>query len=135
IATTDPLRTDWAKVRKAPTWANPLGTDDLGRDNLSRVVWGSRISMQAGVFSILLAISVGVPLGLVAGYYRGPLDQVIMRLTDAWLAFPFLILAIGLVTIMGPSLTNATIASGLGATPTYIRPPRGLVPATAADDD
>ncbi|PYO17480.1 MAG: diguanylate cyclase [Candidatus Rokuibacteriota bacterium] len=134
IATTDPLHTDWAKVRKAPTWANPLGTDDLGRDNLSRVVWGSRISMQAGVFSILLAISVGVPLGLVAGYYRGPLDQVIMRLTDAWLAFPFLILAIGLVTILGPSLTNVTVAIGLGATPTYVRLTRGLVLSTQAED-
>jgi len=97
-------------------------------------VWGSRISRQAGVFSILLAITVGVPLGLVAGYYRGALDQVIMRLTDAWLAFPFLILAIGLVTIMGPSLTNATIAIGLGATPTYIRLTRGLVLSTAAED-
>src|SRR5438552_1794122 len=83
---------------------------------------------------ILLAITVGVPLGLVAGYYRGALDQVIMRLTDAWLAFPFLILAIGLVTIMGPSLTNATIATGLGATPTYIRLTRGLVLSTAAED-
>jgi peptide/nickel transport system permease protein len=101
---------------------------------LARVVWGSRVSMQAGVFSILLAIAVGVPLGLVAGYYRGALDQVVMRLTDAWLAFPFLILAIGLVTIMGPSLTNATIAIGLGATPTYIRLTRGLVLATAAED-
>src|SRR5207237_9546664 len=118
----------------APTWANPLGTDVLGRDNLSRVVWGSRISMQAGVFSILLAISVGVPLGLVAGYYRGPLDQVLMRLTDAWLAFPFLILAIGLVTIMGPSPTSASSAIGVGATPTYIRLTRGLVLSTAAED-
>ena len=63
----------------------------------------------------------------MAGYYRGPLDQVMMRLTDAWLAFPFLILAIGLVTILGPSLTNATLAIGLGATPTYIRLTRGLV--------
>src|SRR5216110_3962859 len=134
IATTDPVRTDWSQIRKAPTWAHPFGTDDLGRDGLSRVVWGSRISMQAGVFSILLAIAVGVPLGLVAGYYRGALDQVLMRLTDAWLAFPFLILAIGLVTIMGPSLTNATIAIGLGATPTYIRLTRGLVLAIAAED-
>jgi ABC-type dipeptide/oligopeptide/nickel transport system permease subunit len=134
LATTDPVKTDWGKVRKAPTWASPFGTDDLGRDNFSRVIWGSRISMQAGVFSILLAIAAGVPLGLVAGYYRGALDQAIMRLTDAWLAFPFLILAIGLVTIMGPSLTNATIAIGLGATPTYIRLTRGLVLATAAED-
>ena len=134
IATTDPLRTDWGKIRKAPSLSSPFGTDDLGRDNFSRVVWGSRISMQAGVFSILLAIAVGVPLGLVAGYYRGVIDQVIMRLTDAWLAFPFLILAIGLVTIMGPSLTNAMIAIGLGATPTYIRLTRGLVLAIAAED-
>ena len=134
IATTDPTRTDWSKIRKAPSWAHPFGTDDLGRDGFSRVVWGARISMQAGVFSILLAMAIGVPLGLVAGYYRGGLDQVIMRLTDAWLAFPFLILAIGLVTILGPSLTNATLAIGLGATPTYIRLTRGLVLSTKEED-
>jgi len=134
IATTDPTRTDWSKIRKAPSWAHPFGTDDLGRDGFSRVVWGARISMQAGVFSILLAMAIGVPVGLVAGYYRGGLDQVIMRLTDAWLAFPFLILAIGLVTILGPSLTNATLAIGLGATPTYIRLTRGLVLSTKEED-
>jgi peptide/nickel transport system permease protein len=134
IATSDPQRSDYGKIRKAPTAANPFGTDDLGRDNFSRVVWGTRISMQAGVFSILLAIAIGVPIGLAAGFYRGGFDQVIMRLTDAWLAFPFLILAIGLVTILGPSLTNATIAIGLGATPTYIRLTRGLVLATGAED-
>ena len=134
IATTDPVRTDWAKIRKAPSWAHPFGTDDLGRDGFSRVVWGARISMQAGVFSIFLAMAIGVPVGLVAGYYRGALDQVIMRLTDAWLAFPFLILAIGLVTILGPSLTNATLAIGLGATPTYIRLTRGLVLSTKEED-
>ena len=134
IATSDPQRSDYGKIRKAPTAANPFGTDDLGRDIFSRVVWGTRISMQAGVFSILLAIAIGVPIGLAAGFYRGSFDQVIMRLTDAWLAFPFLILAIGLVTILGPSLTNATIAIGLGATPTYIRLTRGLVLATAAED-
>jgi len=134
IATTDPVRTDWAKIRKAPSWAHPFGTDDLGRDGFSRVVWGARISMQAGVFSILLAMAIGVPIGLVAGYYRGALDQLIMRLTDAWLAFPFLILAIGLVTILGPSLVNATLAIGLGATPTYIRLTRGLVLSTKEED-
>ena len=134
IATTDPVRTDWSKIRKAPSWAHPFGTDDLGRDGFSRVVWGTRISMQAGVFSILLAMAIGVPLGLSAGFYRGTLDQVIMRVTDAWLAFPFLILAIGLVTILGPSLTNATLAIGLGATPTYIRLTRGLVLSTKEED-
>ena len=134
IAGADPLQGDWKLIRKPPSLAHPFGTDDLGRDLYARVVWGARVSMQAGVFSIVLAIAVGVPLGLVAGFYRGALDQAIMRLTDAWLAFPFLILAIGLVTIMGPSLTNATIAIGLGATPTYIRLTRGLVLSTAAED-
>jgi len=130
IAPDDPLRTEWSQIRKAPTAAHPFGTDDLGRDILSRVMWGTRISMQAGVFSILLAMAVGVPAGLMAGYYRGVFDQLLMRLTDAWLSFPFLILAIGLVTILGPSLTNATVAIGVGATPTYIRLTRGLVLAT-----
>ena len=134
IAREDPLKTDWSLIRKPPTWAHPFGTDDLGRDSFSRVVWGTRISMQAGVFAILLAIAIGVPIGLVAGYYRGAVDQVIMRLTDAWLSFPFLILAIGLVTILGPSLTNATVAIGLGATPTYIRLTRGLVLSTKEED-
>jgi len=134
IARTDPLQTDWSRIRKAPSWAHPLGTDDLGRDGLARVVWGTRISMQAGVFSILFAMAVGVPVGLSAGYYRGALDQVVMRLTDAWLAFPFLVLAIGLVTILGPSLVNATLAIGLGATPTFIRLTRGLVLAAQEED-
>ncbi|HWU36652.1 MAG TPA: ABC transporter permease [Candidatus Acidoferrum sp.] len=134
IATTDPLRTNWSQIRKAPTLTHLFGTDDLGRDVFSRVVWGARISMQAGVFSILLAIAFGVPIGLVAGYYRRGIDQVIMRLTDAWLSFPFLILAIGLVTILGTSLTNATVAIGLAATPTYIRLTRGLVLSTKEED-
>jgi peptide/nickel transport system permease protein len=134
LAPSDPVRTDWSKIRKAPSWTHPFGTDDLGRDGLSRVIWGARISMQAGVFSILLAMLIGVPVGLSAGYYRGALDQLIMRLTDAWLAFPFLILAIGLVTILGPSLTNATLAIGLGATPTYIRLTRGLVLSVSQED-
>ena len=134
IAPADPIQTSWSQIRKAPTWAHPFGTDDLGRDTLSRVIWGAQVSMRAGVLSILFAIAVGVPTGLIAGYYRGVIDQVVMRLTDAWLSFPFLILAIGLVTILGPSLTNATLAIGLGATPTYIRLSRGLVLATREED-
>jgi peptide/nickel transport system permease protein len=134
LAPHDPLGTDWSQIRKPATWAHPFGTDDLGRDVFSRVVWGARISMQAGVLAVLIAMALGVPLGVVAGYHRGPLDQVIMRLTDAWLAFPFLILAIGLVTVMGPSLTNATLAIGLGAAPTFIRLTRGLVLSTNEED-
>jgi len=134
IATGDPVQTNWSQIRKPPTSAHPFGTDDLGRDVYSRVIWGARTSMQAGVFSILLAIAFGVPTGLVAGYYRRGVDQVIMRLTDAWLSFPFLILAIGLVTILGPSLANATVAIGMAATPTYIRLTRGLVLSTKEED-
>jgi ABC-type dipeptide/oligopeptide/nickel transport system permease subunit len=134
IAPADPIATSWSQIRRAPSWTHPFGTDDLGRDTLSRVIWGTRVSMRAGVLSILFAIAVGVPAGLIAGYYRGAIDQAVMRLTDAWLSFPFLILAIGLVTILGPSLTNATLAIGLGATPTYIRLTRGLVLATREED-
>jgi peptide/nickel transport system permease protein len=134
IAPDDPQRTDWGQIRKSPSAAHPFGTDDLGRDVLSRVVYGTRISMQAGVFAILLAMAVGVPAGLLAGFYRGAFDQLIMRLTDAWLSFPFLILAIGLVTILGPSLTNATVAIGVAATPTYIRLTRGLVLSTREEE-
>ena len=117
LATGDPIRTSWSQIRKTPSLAHLFGTDDLGRDVYSRVVWGARTSMQAGVFSILLAIAVGVPTGLLAGFYRRAVDQVIMRVTDAWLSFPFLILAIG-----------------MAATPTYIRLTRGLVLATAQED-
>ena len=134
IAPADPTATNRSAIRKAPSRAPPFGTDDLGRDLLTRVVWGARVSMQAGVLSILFAIAVGVPAGLIAGYYRGAIDQIVMRLTDAWLSFPFLILAIGLVTIMGASLTNATVAIGLAATPTYIRLTRGLVLSTQEED-
>jgi ABC-type dipeptide/oligopeptide/nickel transport system permease subunit len=134
LAPADPNQGNWSQLRKPPSSAHPFGTDDLGRDTLSRVIWGARISMRAGVLSILLAIAIGVPAGLVAGYYRGGLDQIVMRLTDAWLSFPFLIEAIALVTILGPSLTNATLAIALGATPTYIRLTRGLVLATREED-
>ena len=134
VAPYDPVKTDWSQVRKAPNAAHPFGTDDLGRDTYSRVIWGTRISMQAGVASVLIAMAIGVPLGVMSGYYRGAIDQLIMRLTDTWLAFPFLILAIALTTILGPSLTNATLAIGLGATPTFIRLARGLVLSTREED-
>jgi peptide/nickel transport system permease protein len=134
LAPTHPNQTNWGRIRRAPSLSHPFGTDDLGRDTLSRVIWGARISMRAGVLSILFAMALGVPAGLVSGYYRGAIDQVLMRLTDAWLSFPFLILAIGLVTILGPSLTNATLAIGLGATPTFIRLTRGLVLSTREED-
>jgi peptide/nickel transport system permease protein len=111
-----------------------LGTDELGRDVLSRIIWGSRASIQAGVLSTTLAMVIAVPIGIVAGYYRGWIDPVIARLTDVLLAFPFLVLAVGLAAILGPSLTNATIALGLGAVPVLIRIARGEALALREED-
>jgi len=111
-----------------------LGTDELGRDQLSRIIWGSRASIQAGVFSTLLAIVIAVPIGIVAGYYRGWIDPVIARLTDVLLAFPFLVLAVGLAAILGPSLTNAPLALGIGAVPGLIRIARGEALALREED-
>jgi ABC-type dipeptide/oligopeptide/nickel transport system permease subunit len=111
-----------------------LGTDELGRDVFSRIVWGARASIEAGVLSVLLAMVVAVPIGLIAGYYRGRVDTVIARLTDVLLAFPFLILAVGLSAILGPSLTNATLALGIGAVPALIRIARGEALALREED-
>jgi peptide/nickel transport system permease protein len=111
-----------------------LGTDELGRDILSRIIWGARASIQAGVFATLLAIAIAVPIGLVAGYYRGWADLVISRITDVLLAFPFLILAVGLAAILGPSLLNATLAIGIGAVPGLVRIARGETLALREED-
>jgi ABC-type dipeptide/oligopeptide/nickel transport system permease subunit len=111
-----------------------LGTDELGRDVFSRILWGARASIEAGVLATLLAMVVAVPIGVVAGYYRGWIDTVIARLTDVLLAFPFLIVAVGLAAILGPSLTNATIALGIGAAPAVIRIARGEALALREED-
>jgi peptide/nickel transport system permease protein len=126
--------TNWSKIRKPADTHNWLGTDDLGRDILSRVIWGARVSLLAGVLSVLLAVALGVPMGLISGYYRGRLDQVIMRITDALLAFPFLILAIAFAATLGPSLANATCAIGLAAVPGFVRLTRGQVLAVREED-
>jgi peptide/nickel transport system permease protein len=125
IAPYSASQTDFDAILAHPSGTHLLGTDELGRDIFSRIVFGSRASMQAGFFATLLAMAVAVPIGLAAGYYRGSVDLVISRITDVLLAFPFLILAVGLAAILGPSLLNATLALGIGAVPGLIRIARG----------
>jgi peptide/nickel transport system permease protein len=125
IAPYSASHTDFNAILAHPSAKHLLGTDELGRDIFSRIVYGSRASMQAGFFATLLAMAIAVPIGLAAGYYRGWVDPVISRVTDVLLAFPFLILAVGLAAILGPSLLNATIALGIGAVPGLIRIARG----------
>jgi peptide/nickel transport system permease protein len=134
IAPYSPSATDFNTLLAHPSAHHLLGTDELGRDILSRVIWGARASIQAGVLATLLAMAIAVPIGLVAGYYRGWIDPVISRLTDVLLAFPFLILAVGLAAILGPSLLNATLALGIGAAPFLIRIARGEALALREED-
>ena len=129
-----PVETDWGAIRQAPSAAHWLGTDELGRDLLSRMVWGARASLLAGVVSVAIAVCVGVPFGLLAGYFGGIVDQVIARFVDALLAMPFLILAIALAAFLGPSLTNAMIAIGLSAMPIFVRLTRGQTLAVKTED-
>ncbi len=121
IAPYDPALPDFDAALREPSWSHWLGTDDLGRDQLSRVLVGVTASMQVGVAAVLLAFVVAVPLGLVAGYYGKFADTVVSRLTDTMLAFPFLVLAVGLAAVMGPSLENATIAIGISQIPGIVR--------------
>jgi peptide/nickel transport system permease protein len=110
-----------------PSRTYPLGTDELGRDLLSRLMYGARVSMSVGVISVGLAASVGTVLGLVGAYYGGRLDTVVMRLMDGLLAFPAIILALAIMTALGPSLTNAMIAIGIVYIPTFARIVRSSV--------
>jgi peptide/nickel transport system permease protein len=134
IAPFDPIATSWSLVRKPPSSLHWFGTDELGRDVLSRVIYGTRASLLAGVISVSIALSVGVPLGLISGYRGGFIDALISRITDAMLACPFLILAIALAAFLGPSLGNAMIAIGVTATPIFIRLTRGQVMSVKVED-
>lgn len=125
VAPYDPNASDWSAIRLGPTLAHPFGTDDLGRDVLSRIVFGARASLAAGFLSVAIALAFGVPFGLIAGYFGGVVDIVISRLTDALLACPFLVLAIALAAFLGPSLQNAMIAIGISAMPIFVRLARG----------
>jgi peptide/nickel transport system permease protein len=134
VAPYDPIATSWTLVRKAPSMAHWFGTDDLGRDVLSRVIFGARASLLAGAISVGIALSIGVPIGMLSGYRGGFIDALISRITDAMLACPFLILAIALAAFLGPSLGNAMIAIGISATPIFVRLTRGEVMNVKIED-
>lgn len=134
IAPYEPNVSSWLTVRKPPSAAHWMGTDDVGRDVMSRLIHGSRASLSAGITSVVIALVIGVPLGVVSGYYGGWLDAVISRVTEAVLACPFLILAIALAAFLGPSLTNAMIAIGISAAPIFARLARGQVLSVKTED-
>ena len=135
IAPYDPIATSWSPVRKPPSWAHLAAAPTRSAATCSRrVIWGARASLSAGLVSVGIALGVGVPLGLLAGYAGGWVDAVLSRIVDAMLPCPFLILAIALAAFLGPSLTNAMIAIGITATPIFVRLTRGQTLAAKVED-
>ena len=122
----DPNAQDFAMIG-APSWAHPLGTDDLGRDLLSRLIHGGRISLFVGTSTVLMALLVGIVLGVSAGYYGGWLDTIIMRYIDLQWAFPNFIIAVYLVAVFGTGLSNVIIAISLAFIDDFARIARGMV--------
>ena len=122
----DPAQPDIRARMAAPSLGHPFGTDDLGRDLFTRVVFGSRVSLQIGFISVGIGFVCGVTLGLLAGYYPR-IDNLILRAVDVLLAFPGLLLAIAILGALGPSLTNAMIAVGIAAVPSFVRITRSAV--------
>jgi peptide/nickel transport system permease protein len=127
IAPSDPLGQNLTQAMQAPSAAHPFGTDRLGRDVFSRIVYGARISIRIGFVAVGLAITVGTLIGLVAGYAGKRVEAVLMSAMDLMLAFPSIILAIGIATILGPSITNLMIAIGIVYVPQYARLARSSV--------
>ena len=134
VATKDPTRIDIMARLKPPGYVHPrsgqtmwLGTDHLGRDVFSRIIYGSRVSLAVSLPAVILSGGIGLTLGLLAGFYRGWLDVIVMRLVDLQLAFPFILLALSIVALLGPSLPNIVMVFAITAWPVYARTVRGMV--------
>ena len=127
VAPASPIKTDFTAYLQPPGPRHLLGTDELGRDVFSRIIFGARASLEAGIISVGLGIAAGLPLGLAAGFYRGRLDDVLMRLTDAMLSFPQLILALAVAAVLGPGLGKAMIAIAVVLMPVFMRLMRAQV--------
>ena len=127
VAPYDPIKQDLGRMLTAPSSAHPLGTDDLGRDVLTRLLYGARLSLGAACLAVAIATLAGVPIGLVAGYLGGAVDDALMRVIDALQAFPALILAMAIAAALGPGLFNVMVAVGIVYTPRFARLVRGQV--------
>ncbi|RIK39533.1 MAG: hypothetical protein DCC55_17790 [Chloroflexi bacterium] len=134
IAPFDPYAINVTDRLQPPNATYWFGTDDLGRDQFSRIIYGARTTIQTGVVVILIAASIGTTIGLISGYYGGKVDLIVMRLVDVGLAFPYILLALAIVATIGPSLQNALIAIGLAYTPGWARFVRGNVLAVKNND-
>lgn len=134
IAPYDPYKLNTADRLKPPSARYWLGTDDLGRDQFSRIIYGTRTTLLIGVISVAIAMAIGIPLGVVSGYYGGRADLLIMRWIDIMLAFPYILLALAIVATLGPNLRNAMIAIGVSSVPGWARLVRGNVLAVRSTD-
>lgn len=127
IAPYDPLEQNFIKSFRAPSAEHYLGTDEFGRDVFSRILYGARISLQIGFIAVFISLVVGVSVGLAAGYYGGWIDMVVMRVMDLMLSFPYILLALVIMSILGPGIYNAMIAIGIVYVPQYARIVRSSV--------
>ncbi|MBI3979533.1 MAG: ABC transporter permease [Chloroflexi bacterium] len=127
LAPYDPLQMNPQQLLEGPSLMHPFGTDEFGRDILSRIIWGARISLAVGAISVGLALTVGLALGLLSGFYGGLLDDLISRLLDVVFAFPAVLLALGIVGLLGPNLQNVMVAIGVVYTPVFARVTRASV--------
>ena len=134
LAPYDPIATDFNNVLSPPTRVHLLGTDDIGRDILSRVIHGSRVSLQAGLFTVAVALLIGLPVGLIAGFRGGRADDLMMRAIEVILSFPTLVLALGITAVLGPKLIHALFAIGIVFVPHFARLIRGQVLSVKEND-
>ncbi|MGH7211268.1 MAG: ABC transporter permease subunit, partial [Acetobacteraceae bacterium] len=125
VAPYSPSAPDYLNLLAGPSWAHPFGTDAYGRDILSRVIWGGRISLSIGVISVAAGGAAGVLLGLISGYAGGWVDSLVMRFCDVLLAFPGILLAIGIVAVLGPGVSNVIWAVAVFSVPVFARLVRG----------
>ena len=125
ISPYDPISQDMDIQHAPPSWAHPFGADSYGRDQLSRILWGSRVSLVVGILSVLFAMAAGIPLGMIGGYKGGRIDNLVLRFIDIFMSFPIVILGLLVLAIMGPGLIKIVIAIGVALTPRIARLARG----------